>query len=314
MNRSLLIAIGAGLVSGIVFTAPLAGAVSGLLVVNYFSQLPLLIIGLSLGAASAAAAAGAALLVTVGAIGAGGAVQFLAAYALPAVVVTRQALLWRQAPDGTTAWYPPGMLLALLTGYGIFLFLAAMVFFAGESGGLEGTVRAALNAGLARLAPSADAVTRASAVDLWAPVFPGLAVASWMVMMLINGTLAQAILVRSGRNKRPSPRYSEIALPRWLAGALAATLALWLVGDGVLAFAGKSMTIIVALAYVLQGLAVVHSLSRGWAGRRLMLIVFYLLLLFLLGWRSVALIAGLGLVEQWVGLRHRLGAASSDSE
>jgi len=317
--QALIIGAAAGLASGALFVAPLVGPLSGLLVVNYFAQLPLLLAGLGLGALAGVVAAGGGLLVVVATTGIAGLVQFLIVYAVPATIVVRQSLLRHEHPDGTVAWYPAGHVLAILTGYGAVTFLAVMMLV-DHPGGLEGLVRQMLHQGLTEIVGPAldqsrfspDDLTRAAA--FWATLFPGLVLMSWLTMVAVNAALAQAILSRAGRALRPSPRYSELELPRYLLVPLVVSGLLWAVGGGGVAFAGKTLTIAFTTPYFFLGLAAVHALSRGWTGRALVLFVFYLLLLFLIGWHSIAAVAVLGLVEQWTGFRRRMAAAADNEE
>ena len=83
---------------------------------------------------------------------------------------------------------------------------------------------------------------------------------------------------------------------------------MWFAGGDTLGFVGKTLTIIFAAPYFLQGLAVIHELTRGWSARRFALAAFYILLLFVMGWLSFATLAALGFVEQWTKLRQRFAA------
>ena len=103
-------------------------------------------------------------------------------------------------------------------------------------------------------------------------------------------------------------------LPIGFAFALVASGALWTFADGGAAFVGQTLTIAIATPYLLLGLAVVHQISRPWPWRRFALFVFYLLLLLLLGLPGLALVAGLGLTDQLIGLRQRFAGAAPDEE
>ena len=55
-------------------------------------------------------------------------------------------------------------------------------------------------------------------------------------------------------------------------------------------------------------LAVVHTFARRLTGGTLLLVAFYFILV-VFGWAAV-LVAGAGVIEQWVGLRKRMQAAT----
>ena len=68
------------------------------------------------------------------------------------------------------------------------------------------------------------------------------------------------------------------------------------------------------LIFLFMGLAVIHHVSRPWPGRSFALTFFYMLLLFLLGMPGFALVAGLGLADQLIGVRQRFVNAPADKE
>ena len=70
--------------------------------------------------------------------------------------------------------------------------------------------------------------------------------------------------------------------------------------------------LVFSVPYFFMGLAVIHTLSRPWSARTLALAMFYLFLI-VFHW-PVAVIAALGLVEQWVGLRQRIGGMRGNQE
>jgi len=96
--------------------------------------------------------------------------------------------------------------------------------------------------------------------------------------------------------------------------ALVASGGLWYFTHGVWEFFGLTLTIIIALAYLFVGLAVVHQLTRAWPNRPVVLSLFYLMLLFFLGWPGLALVAAVGLADQMFGLRARFAGAGSIEE
>jgi hypothetical protein len=48
-----------------------------------------------------------------------------------------------------------------------------------------------------------------------AAIFPRSRGASWLLMIVVNGVMAQKFLTASGKNLRPIPSYSEIEVPIW---------------------------------------------------------------------------------------------------
>ncbi len=313
MPRNLIIAILAGIVSGALFVAPMYESVFGMLFIN-FTHLPLFLAGLGLGTVAVSVAALTGTVVVGAAQGLGPLMSFLIAIALPTALAVRQALLWRNADDGSAAWYPPGRLLTLLVCYGAGAFTLIYMVMGNSGSGMIETMRVMLGEMFTIMVPDMPNDERLMAADLWAPYIPAALVVSWLITLTVNGALAQGLLKRAGRNVRPSLELSRTELPLTLTFALLASGALWYFTVGVLEFFGQTLTIIIALAYLFVGLTVVHQLSRNWPMRGLVLTLFYLMLLFFLGWPGLVLVAVVGLADQLFRLRPRFAGSAPDKE
>jgi hypothetical protein len=217
--------------------------------------------------------------------------------------VVRQALLSRQ-DGGNVEWYSPGLLLAQLTcvaGLGIGL---AFLLLLDHPGGLQGAIEAFLASALVEMgAIEAEAVS-SSELGPWMFLFPGLMATSWLVMVVLNAVLAQALAVRLGWNRRPSPDLTRLELPSWLWPALGAAGLVALLGEHGWGFLGRSLLIVFVVPYVFLGLAVIHTLVRHWSHPSWLLAAVYAALV-LLGWPILAVLL-LGFVEDWAHLRRRL--------
>jgi hypothetical protein len=300
------LAVLAGLISSILFLS-LSSGLPGMVLLAYFVQLPLLFIGLSLGLAASVIAIAGAILVCALLAGLVGAGLFLLVQAVPAMVVIRQSLLARRA-NGALEWYPPGLVLAQLTALAALGIGAAFVLMLGQPGGLEGALSGFLNSALAELGGVEARVTEVgvsagSEPGGWMFLFPGLMAASWLVMVVLNGVLAQALAVRLGWNRRPSPALSELELPGWLWPTIGIAALLAVVGDGGLGFLGRALLIVLVVPYVFLGLAVIHAAAGRWPHRRLALALCYGAIM-LLGWPLLAVLL-LGFVEDWAHVRQR---------
>src|SRR5207237_5090538 len=113
----------------------------------------------------------------------------------------------------------------------------------------------------------------------------------------------QGVLARFGANWRPSPELPELGLPIWLPAALGLAAAATIF-EGGLRFIGINMLIALSVPFCLAGLAVLHAAARRLSHPAMALISFYTVAA-LFGWPFVA-VAILGLLESWLGLRHRV--------
>ncbi len=309
----LVVAVGGGLISAFFYLSVMFGGM-GALILGYLAPLPLFLAGLWLGAPAVTVAglagAAAVLLGTSGSMLV--ALSYLVTGAAPAILVVRQSLLARSREDGTLEWYPPGRVLMGLTGMGVAALLAAVILTLGQPGGLEGLMRQTL----ARVVEPAFRMQGQQAPDpeaFWiAAVLPGLVAVSWLVMTIVNAVLAQGALMRFGRNRRPAMRLTELELPNWLAPLFAVSVAAASVLPGTVGFLAVNLALILAVPFAFAGLSVVHVFASSRSARTLILVGFYMML-FLFGW-PILLLVGLGMIEQWIGLRRRFSPAAPGQE
>ena len=303
MSPYWLLAIGGGAASVLIYS--LAGSVPGGLIFAYFTALPLYIVGLGLGL-SAGTTAG--VVATVGIWlpgGSGTAMVFLVVTAMPVVVFVRQALLSGNDAQGNQTWYPAGNMVFALCVIGALIYTAIAIWLSLLPDGFEGSVKSFTEGMAVSLLTHSAAEFRDVFVAKIAPILPGFAVASWLIMNVINAALAQGVLIRFKHNYRPSPEIASMELPYWLplaaitAGATAGGLLL----PGSIGYYGSNLAIILFIPFFFIGLAVAHTFCRNKpAGAFLLILLYGMLIIFD---RLIIVVAALGIIEQWVGLRRR---------
>ncbi|MCH8237622.1 MAG: DUF2232 domain-containing protein [Proteobacteria bacterium] len=302
MSKETLIAIGAGVLSAI-SAMTLFGRTPGALIFVYLASLPLFMAGLSAGP-RAATIGGAVGFMVAGLLGGSMAAGvFGLMQALPAWLVVRQSMLQRPAgaPGGQPKRYPAGHTLCWLTILAGTLLAVAAVASLSDDRTFSTVVTSNLDHVFKAIAPELDEVQRTSIVGVMTPMFPGAVGVSWVLMTIVNATLAQGILVRMGHNLRPSPAYAGLELPQWMSWPLLGSAALALLGSGEIEYTGRNLAMVMAVPYFFLGLTVIHTWARRLAFTGLILASFYLVLL-LSGWMTLV-VAGLGMLEQWRGLR-----------
>jgi hypothetical protein len=302
MPYRLLIALGAGLISAVVFASATTGPLLMRMVLFLLTPLALFLAGLGLGptAAIVAGAAGTAFVIVAGTPL--GALVFAASQALPVVLLTYLATLNRQAPDGTVEWYPVGRLVvaaALLAG----LFSVLTFFLLG--GDIEtlrtllrDMLKAFVDTELPKMpdAPKLGPEEIEEAANLAVTLLPSASAISSMSSLIFNLWLAGRITLASGRLQRPWPDIPAMAYPPATPLLLAvATGAGFL--DGIIGVFARGFAGPLFFAYVLLGLAVVHYVTRGQSWRIFALWALYAALLITNTIASLA-IALLGLAEQ----------------
>jgi hypothetical protein len=300
---NLALSIIGGLVAALFFSAFRAGGM-GAIILFWMAQLPLFLTGLSLGIPEALVAAGVGAAATAWTTSPFGALTFFVVTALPVelLVILAVGRFGRKVPPVS-----PSVLVLVLAGLGLAAFGAAMAALSHVPGGLQGVIGRMLDGEVTalrqmHLVDGTQSVPTAR-LALW---FPGLLASFWLAMTAVNGVLAQGVLARFGKDRRPSPEMAQLALPRWSSVLFLVALAGAVAGKGDLAFVGTNVALITALPLTFGGLAVVHSAVSRLAAPGMVLFWFYATSL-LLGW-SVPLVVVLGVIEQWVGLKRRFAS------
>jgi hypothetical protein len=299
-----LIAIAAGIASGLLHLSMALGSFGGLILV-YLSPLPLFAVGLSMGALAALIAGGVGAVLGTLVIGFSLGASYLVMFALPVALLCRQALLWRRDAAGNQLWYPLGHLATLLAGLAALGFLTAAAASAIFGDGLLAELEQLMR-DLAKIMQVEEHTDRLVAM---APVVPPTICVSWMLLITLNGALAQGALQYFKRNVRPGADIAEIRLPFLLLPAFVAAVLLAFLG-GMPGFVGKTLAAIGAVPYFLAGLGAIHAWVRNWPGRMFVLALIYVLT-FLLVWPCLGPI-GLGVWRQLSGLRS--GGADQEEE
>ncbi len=300
MPREALIAIGAGFVSALLTLTPVA----------FVAPIPLLMAGLSLGFRTCVIGVAAGFFAKVYLDGFDATLHFGLVQALPSVVIvylalTQELQVTRDAGPASGAWRPLGSIAAVLSVFGACL-LAATALMTMERG-LSHEVAAAITGFFDQLGPSFGGQVKTQYFDKLFPVFPGLITAIMIIMLAANAAIAQAILVRMEKNLRPQTAYVAMELPQWIAWPLVISAAMALVGSGEWEYTWRNVTLIFALPYFFLGLTVVHSLARQVSFTGPILVALYFVVMLEL--RAALVVAGIGVVEQWFGLRGRTGTS-----
>ena len=311
MIRQLGLGLAAGLLSALLFLSLVKGVTLGF-VLSYVAPLPLMMAGLGFGMGASAVAGAAGVVVVALGFGDMSALSFLVAAALPALVVTNRALLWRQPQDGPTEWYPPGLILAWLTATILALMIIGAVLVAGHPEGVKGWVAGTIGRALELLATELPQDQRPKVAGWWAAFFPAMVSASWLAMIVANATGAQALLVRLGRNRRPSPAYRQLTLPDWLAVVLVGAALVSQIFGGDVGYVGGNVALVALIPFMFLGLAAIHGWAAGKPQARLILAVTYGLLALVFVWTALA-VAVLGMVRFWT-MRFRRGDSGGGME
>jgi hypothetical protein len=313
-----LIGIGAGAAAALLFASVMSGSFLSI-ILFYLAPLPVMIAGLGWGHWAAFVAGAVGSLAVAAVFGGVLFLAFLVGIGAPAWWLCYLTMLARPIPaaaeggEPALEWYPPGRLVlwAALAGtlFAILVSLA-MTDFALDAD----TFRTALGAAFSRLfrvESGADGSAMpgirnpARFIDVLVTVVPPAAAVVATVTNVVNLWLAGRVVKFSGRLARPWPDLAAMAFPPLAAAALGAATASTFAG-GMVAILAAIAAASLIMAYGVLGFAVLHAVTRGQSSRPILLGGVYACVL-VFGW-PVLLLALLGLVDTFFGLRARFGA------
>lgn len=320
MAKEGLIAVGAGAVSALAVLSILSGSAVAL-PFFYLAPVPLYLAGLGYGVKAAAFAAVSGTLVAglFGSLAAIGgltmALPYAAAYGLPAWLASRLALAGpagNGAADSNSASLRAGDVLAALTMMGFIAVAVGSGYAASHGTSMAAEVQGFLGSAFQRIGIALPGEAQSRAVTDMAALFPGMAAASWLLMTVVSATLAQAVLRKGGHNLRQSPAYADLRLPEWISWPLVASAVLVLVSSGDLDYTARNLTFVAAAPFFFLGLAAIHTIVRRVQGAAAILTGVYFVVI-ISGWAQMV-VAGLGIMELWVGVRRRFAGSPEERE
>lgn len=312
MPGFILIGLGGGLASAVLFASAASGGGAGRMLLYLLVPLPSLLSGLGWGSAAAGVAALAGAAGVTAALGVKSAFMFFLTHGVPVAAICYLALLARPVdetagPGATTLeWYPPGHLVtaaALIAGG---LATLSLLVLGPDLDALRMLLRDLIqNVFLKELPGFRDRPLSehemAAITEFALYALPAGFAIMWLGSFLLNLWLAGRITQTSGRLIRPWPDLAAMTFPRWLTLSLAGAFALTFT-TGYPALLGSGFAGAFFLAYVLMGLAIVHFITRGRPSRPFVLWGVYLSLLILNTWAAL-IIALLALMEPFLPLR-----------
>jgi hypothetical protein len=305
MTQSIFVGIGAGLAAALLFLAPASGTVLAFPLFA-LSGLPIAIAGLGWGVFGGVVAAAVGTLGVLALTHWAGAALFALIFGAPLAFLARLANLSRPlGSDGGREWYPLGRLLlaAAVAVTGGLWIIGGIVGFDPQA--LVHEMTTALSQWIAGANPAGEPPTAAEIepfARLNVALLPFISAVIALVVIVTDLWLAALVTRTSGRLQRPRDPLWMVALPNQAAGVLAVTVALAFF-PGTIGHAAAVAAGAVAAAMALVGLAVLHALTAGMAGRAAILVITYVLV-FLSGF-PIVLFAALGVGEGFLHLRER---------
>lgn len=305
--QGVLIAIVTGAASALMFASSTTGATLSAVLV-WLSPLPLMIAALGWGSMIGLISAAAATLATGLMINPATLAVFLIAIALPAWWLGHIAMLAQPSTQDPREldWYPLGRILmwivAIIVVCGVLALIVSSTDGMADDTPRQEMTRMLRNSGL--LPPGADPVP---VVETVFRLLPAMMAFMGVIALTLNLWIAGHVVRMSQRLRRPWPSLRAVALPQISLALLAASIAAAFLDENVAPYSRMAIGAL-AGAYLLVGLAVIHSITERVSGRALWLGAVYFILLFALPLAALTAlaIALLGVAEQLFGFRAQL--------
>ena len=314
--------LAAGGVSAVLYLSLATGSFIGVLLF-FLAPLPGFIIGFGWGTRAATVTALVGVLLVLIVLGVAPAAAYCFSLALPSVLVTHYAFLYRipvtkenadEAPKAFASeqpveWYPIGHIVLLTCYYGAFLAMLSTLIMGPSLEAYQAKIATQID--LAFAGTENSGMFKQLKPEQWEQfkklvqnILPASTAVLWSLFALINMWIAAHIIRLSGMMQRPWPVFFNMQYPPQtsllFAGVFVSSLMIPAMPGLLLsALAGALM-----VAFLLLGLAVIHQVSHLWPARSLVLFGTYVAVIFI-GWGALLLIL-LGGIEPFVNIRQRM--------
>jgi hypothetical protein len=323
MMQRVGIAIGAGFAAALLFAVVAKGTLLAFLLAC-LAPLPIMIVALGWGLDMGAVAAASASVVAFGLVDPRSAATFAAITALPAWILSflsllpRERIFSRAAGVAGDTWFPVGKIVAAAALIGAIFGAISVALLTLEHGGYQQGVDDIVAQTTPNLKDMLDGVltlppgmTVEDVVSISVRMSPAI-LAAWIFLTLCANLYAGARAVQlSQRLKRPWPNLPEaMVLPQALGAGFIVCAGLSLALRGAPAHLAWMGFGVLGCCYVMQGLAVVHALTRKLPARAPIVVAIYLGCAALTP-VSLPMLMLIGLAESLLSLRARRAAAAN---
>lgn len=278
-------AILAGTISATLALLPLSFNIISFFL-NYFAAFPLYFVGLSWGMRSLTIAALVALAIFTAASGIQPGFVFAITTLAPALLI-----IYRVHKGD-----PAGYIVSWITGLTIIIFLAIIMILASQSVNVLDVMKS-------WFALFSEQIPVKSMNTRLIGLLPGISGISWIIMCLVNASLAQRVASLKNLTQRPYPTSFDHQLYKNWDIILGLGLLLVLTNAPLFAFIGENVALISGIPLFLVGLSAVYAWLGQYENPKIWLIG-VIFLSFLLVWPGIIIVL-FGILEPTLHLRQR---------
>ncbi|MGV8948758.1 MAG: hypothetical protein ACOH2E_05260 [Candidatus Paracaedibacter sp.] len=280
-----LVAICGGALTALLALFPLNFSIISFLL-TYFAALPLYFVGLSWGLSRLMLAGAVAIgIFTIGA-GLHASLAFILTTFIPALLIVFRV----QKGD------PAGYIVSWVTGLSITVFLGVTLVLSSQSINIMDVLQSWFSL-------FADESSLKGMSGQIIPLLPGLSSISWIMMCLVNASMAARLVARAQLGQRPYPVPTDTQFYENWDIILVLSLLLILTADPLFAFIGKNMALMSCAPIFLVGLKAVYTWFKQFNNPKLWMVVLVFMSIFLV-WPGIIIVM-FGVLEPTLHLRQR---------
>ena len=261
------------------FVYPLTGNSGFLFNLFLFCPLPLYFVGILLGYRYVIFASIPAILI-IYTYGFNIAVSYVLLFALPSIYLSYYIGLSKiSATDKTEViWYPLSLIFSKIIMLSLVLSIIGILFLGTNIVDYNNTI-SAIYSDVYQIRPDLEQTIQLNNIALMSASLPSILVAFWILIFLVNLWIAKKITRKINSNFRSWDGFDEISLPKNFVYMLIVFLALAFIAEGIIKVIAITGATAILMGYSINGLSVLHNVTKNFNLRPLVLTTLYILVL-----------------------------------
>ena len=267
------------LLQALFFIYPLSGNSGVLFNLFLFCPLPLYFLGILYGVRYVIFAYIPAILI-IYTYGFNIAVAYALLFAAPAIYLSYFIGLNRISGSGNKEilWYPLSLIFSKIIMLSLILSIVGILFLGTNSIDYNNTI-SAIYSDVYQIRPDLEQTIQLNNIALMSASLPSIIVAFWIVIFLANLWIAIKITKKIDYNVRSWDGFDEISLPKNYIYLLMVLLALAFTAQGIIKVMSITGATALLIGYSINGLSVLHNVTKSLNLRPLLLTTLYILVL-----------------------------------
>tara|TARA_B100000900_G_C20566456_1_gene711333 strand:+ start:652 stop:1581 length:930 start_codon:yes stop_codon:yes gene_type:complete len=308
IKKQIPITLLAILLQALFFIYPLSGNSGVLFNLFLLCPLPLYFIGILFGYRYAIIAAIPAIII-IYTYGLSIAIAYFLLFAAPVIYLSYLMGLNKQSGSETndTIWYPLSLIFSKIITLAIILCIFGILFLGSNIIEYNNTI-SMIYSDVYQIRPDLEQAIQLNNIALMSASLPSILVTFWIIILTVNLWIAIKLAKRIHNNGRIWDGFDEISLPRNYIYLLIAFLLLAFISPGILKVMSITGATAILVGYSINGLSVLHNVTKNFNLRPLLLTTLYILVLLFVPF--IIPVTILGILDYKNNLRNKIKSRS----